>query len=63
MTKYLITVPIQDKSEKSVAKVIFEHFILTYDRIKIFILGTKYKSAILTELCNLLRIEKITSTA
>lgn len=65
LTKYLVAIPICDKSAKTIARAIFENFILTYGPMKTFIsdMGTEYKNTILTELCNLLKIEKLTSTA
>lgn len=65
LTKYLVTIPIQDKSAKTVAKAIFENFILIYGPMKTFItdMGTEYKNSILNELCSLLKIEKLNSTA
>ena len=65
LTKYLVTIPIQDKSARTIAKAIFENFILTYGPMKTFItdMGAEYKNSIMTELCKLLKIEKLTSTA
>lgn len=65
LTKYLITIPTPDKTARTVAKAIFEHFILIYGPMKTFIsdMGTEYKNSILEELCKLLKIEKLTSTA
>ena len=65
LTKYLVTIPIHDKQAKTIAKAIFEHHILIYGPMKTFIsdMGTEYKNAILTELCDLLKINRLTSTA
>lgn len=65
LTKYLISVPIVDKSAPTVAKAIFDNFILTYGPMKVLTSdrGTEYVNEILTELCKLLKIDRRTSTA
>jgi len=65
LTKYLIAVPIANKSANTVAKAIFESFILKYGPMKTFItdMGTEYKNLIINELCKYLKIDNITSTA
>ena len=65
LTKYLITAPIPNKQAKTVAKAIVDSFILIYGPMKTFIsdLGTEYKNQILNEICAILKIEKLTSTA
>lgn len=65
LTKYLITAPIADKSAKSVAKAIFEHFILIYGPMKQMRsdMGSEYKNEVIAEICKLLNIEQRTSTA
>lgn len=65
LTKYLVAIPISNKSATTVAKAIFESFILTYGPMKTFItdMGTEYKNSIITELCKHLKIKNITSTA
>lgn len=65
LTKYLIIVPIPDKSATTIAKAIFEHFILIYGLLKEIRtdLGTEYINSILSELCKLLQITHNTSTA
>lgn len=64
LTKYLVTVPIPNKSSRTVAKAIFESHILTYCP-KTFItdMGIEYKNSIINDLCKYLKIENITSTA
>jgi len=65
LTKYLVTVPIPNKQAKTVAKALIDSFILIYGPMKTFIsdLGTEYKNQILNEICDYLKIEKLTSTA
>lgn len=65
LTKYLVTIPVQNKSAKTIAKGIFNGFILTYGPMKKILtdMGTEYKNQVFQELCNLLKIEKINSTA
>jgi len=65
LTKYLVAIPIANKSANTDAKAIFESFMLRYGPIKTFIsdMGTKYKNSIINELCKYLKIKNITSTA
>lgn len=65
LTKYLVVVPIPDKSSKTVAKAIFEHFILVYGPVGKILsdMGTEYKNQTMEELCKLLKIDNKTSTA
>jgi len=46
LTKYLVAIPIANKSASTVAKAIFESFILRYGPIKTFTsdMGTEYKN-------------------
>lgn len=64
-TKYLVTIPIADKSAKTVAQAIFENFVLIYGKMKSIKsdLGTEFKNEIFCELCKLLNIEIHFSTA
>ena len=50
LTKYLVAIPIKNKSANNVAKAIFENFILKFGPMKTFIseMGTEYKYQILT---------------
>lgn len=65
MTKYLISIPIPDKSMKTVSKGIFENFILIYGPPKQILTdrGTEYENSLLEELTKLLKIDKKTSTS
>lgn len=65
LTKYLVTAPIPDKSAKSVAKAIFENFILIHGPMKSLRSdkGTEYENQIMSELCTLMNIEQKFSTA
>lgn len=65
LTKYLVTVPVIDKSARTVAKAIFDKCILVYGPMKKIItdMGTEYKNNIFDELCKLLKVENVTSTA
>lgn len=64
-TKYLVCIPIPDKTARTVAQAIFENFILVYGKMKTIRsdLGTEFKNEIFIELCKLLNIELNFSTA
>lgn len=65
LTKYLVTVPIPNKRATTIAKAIFENFILIYGPMKQITTdrGTEYLNSTITELCKLLGIGHNTSTA
>lgn len=65
LTKYLIVAAIPNKEAKTVARAIFENFVLIYGPMKHMNsdLGTEYKNEILRELCELLKIKQSFSTA
>lgn len=65
LTKFLIAIPLADKSAKTIARAIFEHFVLIYGPMKSIRTdrGTEYRNELITELCKLLKIEHTTSTA
>lgn len=65
LNKYLIAVPVADKSAKSVARAIFGKFILIYGPMKQIRsdMGSEYKNELFPELCRLPKIEHRTSTA
>lgn len=64
-SKYLAIIPVIDKSAKTVARAIFEKFILKYGIFKHLKtdLGTEYINEVINELCKLLRITHLKSTA
>lgn len=64
LTKYLITCPIPNKEANTIAKAIFEHFILIYGLMKEIRTdcGTEYKNQIINELCKILEIKHSFST-
>lgn len=59
LTKYLVTIPISDKSANTVAKAIFTNFILVYGPMQGIRTdnGTEYKNSIISELCQLLNVK------
>lgn len=65
LTKYLISIPVIDKSATTIAKAIFEHCILIYGPMRKIVtdMGTEYKNQVFSEICKLLNIENVTSTA
>lgn len=65
MSKWLVIIPIQNKSAKEVAKAIFEKFILIFGPMREFKtdMGTEYRNSVILELCQLLKIKKSFSTA
>lgn len=65
LTKYLITTPIKNKESQSVARAIFENFILIYGPMREMRtdMGTEYKNEIMQELCKIMEIKHQTSTA
>lgn len=65
LTKYIVTAAVKDKEAKSVAKAIYENFILIYGPMKVIISdkGTEYVNKLMNELTTNLSIEKRVSTA
>lgn len=65
LTKYLVCIPVLDKSAKTVAKAIFDHFVLIYGPMTQVITdrGSDYVNKVLTELFKLLRVSHHTSTS
>lgn len=65
LTKYLIAVPMSDKTAEMVASIIFKHLILVYGPIKQIKSdrGTEFNNSIITELCKLMEVKKTISTA
>jgi len=60
-----VAIPIENKSAKTIAKAIFDDFVLKYDPMKTFItdMTTEYKNSVIEDLCTNLNIKNITSTA
>jgi len=60
-----VAIPIENKSAKTIAKAIFDDFVLKYDPMKTFItdMTTEYKNSVIEDLCKNLNIKNITSTA
>jgi len=52
LTKYIVAIPVPNKNANTVAKAIFESFILKYGPLKTFItdMGTEHKNSIINEL-------------
>lgn len=65
LTKYLVTVPIPSKDAKTVAKAIFENFILIYGPMKEIRtdMGTEYVNQVLKNIATLFNISHKVSTA
>lgn len=63
LSKYLIAVPIPDKSARSIAKAIYEHFILVYGAMKILKSdnGTEYKNQLIDEFCKVFNVNQVFS--
>lgn len=59
------SIPVADKSAKTIARAISEHFVLNYGPMKTLITdqGTEFKNALMIDLCKYLLVYKITSTA
>lgn len=65
LTKYVETFPLQSKSALSIARCIVNNIILKYGNIKIFKSdkGSEYVNELLKNICEILEIKQITSTA
>ena len=65
LTKYLVTIAIPDKSANTIARALFENFILIYGRMENVKTdqGTEFKNEIFKELCKILEIQTNFSTA
>lgn len=65
LTKYLVTIAIPNKESKTIARAIFDYFILIYGAPKQIRTdrGTEYINSTLKELCDLMKIDHTTSTA
>lgn len=64
LTKYLVAIPIQNKEAKTIARAIFEDFILIYGPMKEIRtdMGTEYLNQTFSEITSLLNITHKTST-
>lgn len=64
LTKYLVMIPIPNKEAKTVAKALFENFILTFGPVRTILSdrGTEYVNGVTQELFKLLNITHRTST-
>lgn len=65
LTKYLVCVPVTNKTAKEVAKAIFQKIILVYGPMKSIRTdkGTEFTAKLIGELCELMGIEQKFSTA
>lgn len=65
MTKYLVVSPVPDKSAETVARAIFNDFILVYAPMREIRTdcGTEYKNKLIAELCRLMKINQSFSTS
>lgn len=65
LSKFVICVPLPDKSAKSVARAIFYRILMVFGPMKRLKtdMGTEYVNEVLKGLCEYLKIEKVTSTA
>lgn len=65
LTKYVITIPVPNKEARTVAQAILDNIILIYGPMKKLLSdkGTEYINQTLSELCTLMQIQKVNSTA
>lgn len=65
LTKYLVIVPTINKTASEIARAIFEKFILIFGPMKSIKTdkGKEYENELIKELCALLKIQHVTSTA
>lgn len=65
LTKYLVIAPIPNKEAKTVARAIFNNFILVYGPMRQMTtdMGTEYRNELMAELCELMKIRHSVSTA
>lgn len=64
LTKYVITVPIPNKQASTIARALMNELVLVYGPMKSLLSdkGTEFLNSTITELCALLKIDKINST-
>lgn len=65
LSKFLVIIPTIDKSAKTVARAIFENFVLRYGAMRTIKTdrGTEYLNEVLKELCVLMKSDHLVSTA
>lgn len=65
LTKYLVSMPIPNKEAKTVAKALIDNFVLIYGPMREIVTdaGSEYKNKTLDELCQMLHIILLHSTA
>lgn len=65
LTKYLIAIPLADKTANTMADAIFKKVILIHGPMKQLKsdCGTEYKNKVIADLCKLLRVKQKTSTS
>lgn len=65
MSKWLVIIPIINKSAKEVAKAIFEQFVLIFGPMKDIKtdMGTEFRNQLISELCQMMKINHRMSTA
>lgn len=65
LSKYLVSVPLVNKSAEAIARAMVKNLILVYGPIKQIKsdLGTEYKNSLMREVCKLLEIKQAFSTA
>jgi hypothetical protein len=63
LSKYVVAIPVKDKSAKSIADAMFKYFILIYGLPKLIKsdMGTEYVNSLFSNLTSLLKIEHKTS--
>lgn len=64
LTKYIVGIPIPNKRAETIARAVFENFILIFGPFKTMLtdMGTEYNNQILKELLKILKIDYKTST-
>lgn len=65
LSKFLVIIPVLDKTAKTIARAIFEQFVLKYGPMKTIKTdrGTEYLNEVIRELCVLLKSNHLISTA
>ena len=65
LTKFLVIVPVKDKEAKTIARAMFDGFVLPYGGMREIRtdLGTEYNNQTVTELFELLKIKHMKSSS